>query len=246
MTDELNTVDDVQQGVVDLAGENVSADDEGSFSSAEVAPAKQSRQDNQAFAAVRRELEAKQKQIADANQRLAALQDKEQYLTEVLQNEYGLDGDLLDMVDQLAALQSGLSVDEIRQERLLQEQQRQFINDIQHEKDFYKNIAVEKLKSDLLAEIKNVYPDCSANSVDEFGLDFANLLQGGVSPAVAYAAVNFAQNAASTPLPPDIGAVNNIDSPDSDYFTREQVKQMTKEQVHKHWKKIQRSRAKWR
>lgn len=116
---------------------------------------------------------------------------------------------------------------------------------MEKEKEYYKNLAVQKLKADLLSELKILYPECTAESVDEFGLEFAKLLQNGISPALAYAAAKSVAEAGNKPLPPEIGAVNNTAAPDREYFTRDEVANMTKEEVHRNWKKIQKSRGKW-
>ncbi|MGI5824515.1 MAG: hypothetical protein ACOX7J_02985 [Bacillota bacterium] len=257
MTDEMNTVDDVQQEVVDPASEEVSADEaqgyeENPEAPAEAAPAKQSHEDNQAFAGMRKRLEAAEMQLSEAQEQIASGQNTEKYIAEILREQYGFHGNLLEMADELRAAQTGQDVNDIRNARLAVEEeirsrqeQEAAVKSIEDERDFYRNIAMEKLKTDILSEVKNSFPECKAESVDEFGIEFATLLQNGLSPVTAYAAVTAAQNAGKKPTPPEIGAVNNREAPDREFFTREEVAKMTKDEVHRNWGRIQKSRLKW-
>ena len=265
MTDVINVVDDTQQGVVDLAGEDVSADEAQVDSlkgtgeapqieaQAEVAPAEQSHEEreNQAWTQMRRDLEASKKAEAEYAEKIAAYEENESRLRKVLAKEYGFDGDLVQIADELAAAQSGRTVAEVQAERAQLEADRRSeaernakMQTMEQELDYYRNMAVDKLKADLLKEVKKTYPDCGAKSVDEFGDEFAGLVEHGVSPAVAYAACKSVQEAKTKPTPPDIGAVNNRETPESEYYTLEELKSMSKAEVHKHWKKVNRSREK--
>ena len=260
MTDELNVVNDTQQGVVDPASEDVSAVEaqvepeetiEQESAQAEVAPAEQPLEENQAFAKMRRELEASQREKAEAAEKLAAYEQNEVRLQEVLQEQYGFKGNLEQIADELAAAQSGRTVAEVRAERQQAEEAKRKeaervakMQNMEAELNYYRNMAVDKLKTDLLKEIKEAYPDCAAKSVDEFGDDFANLLEHGVSPAMAYAAYKSVQEAKSKPTPPEMGAVNNRETPESEYYTLEELKGMSQAEVHKHWKKVEKSREK--
>lgn len=260
MTDELNVVNDTQQGVVDPASEDVSAVEaqvepeettEQESAQAEVAPAEQPLEENQAFARMRRELEASQREQAEAAERLAAYEENESRLQEVLQTQYGFKGDLVQIADELAAAQSGRTVAEVQAERAQHEADKRAeaernakMQTMEQELDYYRSMAVDKLKADLLKEVKKTYPDCTAKSVDEFGDEFAGLVEHGVSPAVAYAACKSVQEAKTKPTPPEIGAVNNRETPESEYYTLEELKGMSKAEVHKHWKKVEKSREK--
>ena len=248
MTDELNVVDDTQSEVVDPTVEEVSADDNG----AEVAPAQQTHEENQAYAKMRRELEASQRSLAERESRIAEMEREQNYVSEILRKDFGYRGSLQEMADELMAMQTGQDVDEIRSSRIAAEQAEQErqseidrVAGIENELNHYKNIAVEKLKADILSDVKAVFPECDAKSVDEFGVEFATLVSNGVRPAVAYAALNDVSDATKKPVPPEIGTVNGSSAPERDYYTRDEVASMTKEEVHKNWDKIQRSRKKW-
>lgn len=255
MTDELNVVNDTQVEVVDPQVDDVPAvgEDE-SVATSQHNKQPQSIEENQAFAKLRRELEAKNQELSALNEKLAESQRSQNYVEDILHNDFGYRGNLFEMADELMAMQTGQDVDTIRSVRLASEQEEQKrieenlrIQNIEHERDYYKNLAVEKIKSDLLKDVKKVFPDCKAESVDEFGVEFAQLINNGVSAELAYSAIMNLQNATKKPVPPEIGTVNNTSAPEREYFTREDVAKMSKEEVHKNWDKIQKSRInlKW-
>lgn len=252
MTDEVNVVNDTQQEVVGPGDGAVSADEvqeeQIAEPAAEVAPAKQSVEENQAFAQMRRNWQQSQREAAEAGKRLSAYEEGEKRLSGLLQSVYGFGGSVDEIADRLEAGQTNRAVEEIRRERLQKAEAENFkaeqdekIRSLQDELEHYRRMSVDKLKADLLNEIKGKYPDCKAKSVDEFGDDFAKLIENGVSPVMAYAAYSSVQNAGKKPTPPEIGAVNSKEAPESETYTMEELSKMSKAEVHKNWSKVKRS-----
>ena len=248
--DELNAVNDAQVEVVDPGDGYVSADEvqgeqNAEPAEAEVAPAKQSIEENRAFAQMRRNWEASQREAAEAGKRLSAYEEGEKRLSDLIQSVYGFGGSFDEIADRIEAEKSGRTVDEIREQRFLEEsaraeQERQF-RIMEQQRNYFRDISVQKMKADFLSQIKEKFPECSAKSVDEFGDDFAKLVEQGISPAVAYAAYTGVQNAGKKPMPPEIGAVNSKRAPEKEYYTREEMAKMSKAQIHKNWAKVKRS-----
>lgn len=253
MTDEVNVVNDTQQEVVGPEDSAVSADEVqeeqiAEPAEAEVAPAKQSVEENQAFAQMRRNWEQSQREAAEAGKKLSAYQEGEKRLSGLLQSVYGISGSVDEIADRLEAGQTNRAVEEIRRERLQKAEMENFkaeqdekIRSLQDELEHYRRMSVDKLKADLLNEIKGKYPDCKAKSVDEFGDDFAKLIENGVSPVMAYAAYSSVQNAGKKPMPPEIGAVNSKEAPESETYTMEELSKMSKAEIHKNWSKVKKS-----
>lgn len=249
MTDEVNVVNDTQQEVVGPEYSAVSADEvqeeQNAEPAAEVAPVKQSVEENQAFAQMRRNWEQSQREAAEAGKRLSAYQEGEKRLSDLIQSVYGFGGSFDEIADQIEAEKSGRTVDEIREQRFLEEsaraeQERQF-REMEYQRNYFRDISVQKMKADFLSQIKEKFPECSAKSVDEFGNDFAKLVEQGIEPAVAYAAYSSVQNAGKKPTPPEIGAVNSKQAPEKEYYTREEMAKMSKAQIHKNWSKVKKS-----
>lgn len=249
MTDEVNVVNDTQQEVVGPEDSAVSADEvqeeQNAEPAAEVAPVKQSVEENQAFAQMRRNWEQSQREAAEAGKRLSAYQEGEKRLSDLIQSVYGFGGSFDEIADQIEAEKSGRTVDEIREQRFLEEsaraeQERQF-RIMEQQRNYFRDISVQKMKADFLSQIKEKFPECSAKSVDEFGDDFAKLVEQGIDPAVAYAAYNGVRNAGKKPTPPEIGAVNSKQAPEKEYYTREEMAKMSKAQIHKNWSKVKKS-----
>ena len=253
MADELNVVNDTQGEVVAPENSTVSADEVQAESSdvpaqAEAAPAKQSVEENQAFAQMRRNWEQSQREAKEAQERLSAYEAGEKRLKGLIHSAYGFNGDFDDIADQIEAGQTDRSVSEIRAERLqrLEAENQKAAQDerirlLEDELAHYRNLAVDNVKIDILNDIKAKYPDCKAKSVDEFGSDFDNLLASGVDPVVAYAACISVQNAGKKPTPPEIGAVNSKEAPESETYTMEELSKMSKAEIHKNWSKVKKS-----
>ena len=107
MTDEVNVVNDTQQEVVGPEDSAVSADEvqeeQNAEPAAEVAPVKQSVEENQAFAQMRRNWEQSQREAAEAGKRLSAYQEGEKRLSDLIQSVYGFGGSFDEIAGQIEA-----------------------------------------------------------------------------------------------------------------------------------------------
>lgn len=240
----LNPVNAGQAAVVEQptgaadAAVNTGSDQTGTPASGAATPSQtQSRDVNQSFAAMRKRAEQAERQLAQH-------QADAQRLSTLVANQYGYAGDPSSVADQMEAAATGRTVEEIRAER---EAATAKDVEIQRLKDVvakYEPVAIEHFKANLLARVKEVYPDVKATSVDEFGDNFAKLVADDVDPAVAYAAIYNTERAQEKPKPPEIGAVGRA-TPESDFYTVDEVRKMTKAEALANREKIIKSMPKW-
>lgn len=246
----LNPVNAGPAEVVDQPnGVSVTADttnqDADSGTAPGVANRGQSAEDNAKFAEMRRKMEQSAKEAEAARAELAKAKADAEKFTQLVGKQYGYEGDAQSIADQLEAAATGKSVDDIRAARTAAEQQAEQVRKLQEELEMYRPLATQQFKSKLLADVKAVYPDVTAESVDEFGDEFTKLIGAGVDPAVAYAATQNVAKAQEKPVPPAIGKVNSKTGGESDYFTKDEVAKMSKAEVKKHYIKIKESMTKW-
>jgi hypothetical protein len=201
---------------------------------------KQSWEENSAFASLRRRAEAAEREAA---QRKA----EAERLSGLVGSQYGYAGGVTEVADQLEAAASGRDVSVVRAEREQRAAQDQRIAELEAELSQYQPLAVEQFKASLLADIKEIYPDVTAKSVDEFGEEFASLIGAGVKPATAYAAIQAQQQATTKPTPPEIGAVNSKTEAEPEYYTKEEVDRhrSDKNWIKKNYDKIRASMERW-
>lgn len=251
---EPNAVNDAQGQVVDgqepAAEEGVTPEQE----APEQASAKpvQSAEENAVFAKIRREAEAKAKELA---QKMIDEEYKQLYAGQV--NPYTgkpieSKADYLEYQRQHAlhqmAEQSGVSVQE--QEATLQQMLRglpdyqQAVEEAQKAKalaDKLLSETIQKKMEEDLAAIKKYNPKETAESLDDLGPTYAKCISLGMDALAAYDVV-LKERQRSAPPPPSMGDINNNSSDNSDYYTLEQLKQLSPEEVRKNWDKVQRSR----
>lgn len=202
---------------------------------------KQSESANRAFAELRRRAEA-------AEQRLAEKENENGRLSSLIASQYGYQGDASAVADQLEAAATGRDVADIRADRERMQAKNQEIESLKSRLAQYEPLAVEQFKAGLLAQVKEVYPDESAQSVDEFGEEFARLIAADVSPATAYAAVKSVASAKVPPKPPEIGKVGKAGEPEPEFYTAEEVRERIKKDpnfVKKNFEKIRAGMSKW-
>jgi len=242
MEEALNSVNAEQAAVVEspeVAGEATATEEPAAAPEvAEPAP-KQSPTDNAAFARMRRESEQAKQELEQAKAEAARL-------SQAVAKQYGYQGSPQDVADQLEATASGRPVEEIRATREALAARDTELARLRAENEQYKPLAVEKFKADLLSEVKTVYPDLKASSVDELGEDFAQLLVAGVNPATAYAAIKAKEQATTKPTPPQIGAVNAKPTGEAEFYTKAEVDRMSQAEISKNYEKIRKSMEKWK
>lgn len=96
-----------------------------------------------------------------------------------------------------------------------------------------------------LATIRKAYPDEKAKSVEELGEDFMALMATGrVSAVAAYEAIR-AERKRTAPQPPSMGDVGAAAGGAKDFYSREEVAKMSREEVARHYEEIRKSMSKW-
>lgn len=134
------------------------------------------------------------------------------------------------------------SPEELKAEIEAQKQQELILKENQTLKEQLNNIRVEKMMAESLSAIQALDP--SVKSLDELGSDFADYIRAGLSTEQAYYATK-SREIAETPTPPKaIGEVKAGEA-EKDYFTSDEVDNMSQDEIRKNLEKIKASMARW-
>ena len=106
----------------------------------------------------------------------------------------------------------------------------------------YRRRERERLFTDDLAQIRAAYPEESARSVSELGPQYLAICAAGVDPLCAYEAVRSHRD--RTAPPPSTGAFGGKPTA-REFFTRDEVAQMSRSEIHRNFDKIRRSMSHW-
>ncbi|MBC8537235.1 hypothetical protein [Feifania hominis] len=117
---------------------------------------------------------------------------------------------------------------------------------MRQENDFLRDQVFSRFYSDDLEIIRAAHPDCRAESVNDLGLDFCGLRAMGVDPLVAYEAMQSAHSATQRQKPPTMGSAKSTGKTESGFYTREDVRRMSQDDVSRNFDKIRKSMSKWR
>ena len=198
-----------------------------------VASSQQSAEENARFADRRRkqELEQTRGQLATANRRIGEYQALENSLKAA-----GFNGSIAEIADQITANARGVSVDTVREERLSQQQQ----TDIQNERDMYKAELNKLLINADIEKIKAKYPDIEV--FEDLPDGFVDIMATGKikDPVLAY---EMLMPKKETPI--STGSVKGKETMEKEFFTRDEVKKMSKADIKKNYDKIIASQKKW-
>jgi len=198
-----------------------------------VASSQQSAEENAKFADRRRkqELEQTRGQLAAANKRLADYQALENSL-----KASGFNGTAAEIADQIAASARGVSVETIREERLSQQQQA----DIRSERDMYKAELNKMLISADIEKIKAKYPDIEV--LEDLPDGFVDIMATGkIKDPVLASEMRMPKK--DTPV--STGSVKGKETIEKEFFTRDEVKNMSRSEIKKNYEKIIASQKKW-
>ena len=200
-------------------------------------PRQQTAEENAIFAEMRRKHDAETQAIKAQNDRLL------QAL-----NAYGYDGSPEEIADTLMAQTQNITVEEAKEQREAIERENQQITQLQGENEYFRNIAIEKLKADDLSKIKEAYPEIKAKHLDELGDDFFKALNATNDPVLAYDVINAKKQRETKPTPPEIGGVNNSSSKEKDFYTSQEVDNLTEKDYSnpKIMEIVRKSMLKWR
>ena len=247
MEDILNTVNDVQEAVVEPQEAEATTSEvvEGEETQVETPEAEpvakvQSAEENAKFAEIRRKYEAEARAVKAQNERLL----------QALKS-YGYEGSPEEIADMLTAQQQGISQEEARAQREALEAENAKLIELETQVQTYKSLAIEKLKADDLAKLKSAYPNDqkvqSLKSVDELGDDFFALMGALKDPTLAYDVLMVKRQRETKPVPKDIGAVNSSSAKEKDFYTKEEVDKLPPEAYDnpKIMEAIRKSMLKW-
>lgn len=251
----LNSVDAEQEQVVDApttddqTGAEAEHTDASTESTAEgqQEPAKpaQSAEENAQFAEIRRGIEQRAREDAQARidnfYKTTYAGQTNPYNGKPIDSEAAFKEFEQQQQTAQLAQQNGISLQE--QQALLQK--------AMYQSPEYRQVAekAERLQSQVnqiqfdndLAEVKKAYPKETAETVDDLGEAFIKARAMDIDPVTAYE-IALAKQKRTKPVPPSMGDVNATSTDESEFYTMEQLRTLTPEQVHKNWAKIQKSR----
>lgn len=191
---------------------------------------RQTREDNAAFAAMRRQMEAAQAKARELEESsgsykkvLAALE------------EQGIKGNADEIRDALVAKARNISPAQVKAERLAQEERfRQALKTdpeylkAQNDARRYRDMVVSEMMKKDLDAIKAVHPDAKISSMEELDSDFGALISNGWSAVDAYEAIQLRQSKIQKNAPPSTGTVkSNESATDKEYFTSAELDRLT-------------------
>lgn len=218
---ELNTVNAVQNGAVDhsepdtgtSAVEGTQQNSEG-VANLQPVGTSQSIEANHHFAEMRKKSELVESENGRLRDELAKL---------------GYTGSIDEIAQRIAVEQSGMTPDDYKK------QEAAFESRIQKDPRIVEAERITReatYKKDLQA-IKEAYPDCKAESVQDLGDVYLNLMQSGsVNPVDAYAAQIAHNEREKAKIPAKIGAVNQTaQKTEKDFYTSEEVDRLSDEDL---------------
>jgi hypothetical protein len=210
---------------------------------------KQTREQNRQQAAMRRSREN------DLQRQLEAERANASKLMEALKG-YGYSGNANEVADQIRAAQQGISYEEYQAQ---QEQQQALMREMmqsdpeflamKQKADLYEQEAFNRVFRDDLAAIKKAFPDVKAKSVEDLGDQFVALRANGIDAVTAFAAMQKGTEATKKPVPPVMGAVNQVPA-EKEFYTSEEVDNIEKNHPEmlddpKIFNRIMKSMTKW-
>lgn len=99
----------------------------------------------------------------------------------------------------------------------------------------------ERVFREDLAAIRAAWPDEKAASISELGPQFAAICAAGVEPLAAYEALRAQRQRRSAPSTGPVASGGG----DGDYFSRDEVARMSREEIHRNFDSIRRSMRRW-
>ena len=224
------TVSPEQQEAAEPAWQTMEAPGEagGSGSPEQGGRKPQSREQNAAFAAARRQAEAEARAAREETRRLM----------EVL-GAYGYKGATAgELADTLEAQRRSITVEQLRTERAAeQERLRQAMEaspemrQLRAEKEALNRWKMERDFADDLAAIKKHNPKEEAGSVMDFGRDFMAARAMGVDVITAYELAQAKKAREKKPVPPDVGGIGSSSGIQKDFYTSDELDRLTSREL---------------
>jgi len=188
-----------------------------------------------------------EKDSAFANMRRQVEQTKRQneMLAKTFQN-FGFNGTPEEIIDQANAHYLQKPIEEVRQQRITQEQQQSQEMQRQAELDFYKSKEIERLMNDDLQRIQKLDP--TIKSLNDLGDGYFNLIKAGVDAEMAFNVIQQKKQRETKIPPTEIGKVNSKSKSEKDYYSPEEVDKLSTKELDdpKVWEKVRNSMTKWK
>lgn len=163
---------------------------------------------------------------------------------------YGFQGSTQDILDQSEATAAGCSIEELRARR---EQTKLAAQEMlktdpeymrtQQELGALRAREADRVFAEDMAAVMAVNPNETAKSITELGEDFIRLRAAGISAEVAYNAVNATKKKIAPP--PNSGKVSAAGRTNTEFYTPEEVRAMSTEDVLKNLEKVEKSQRQW-
>lgn len=196
-----------------------------------------------AFAKMRRRAEEAERKEAEAQAELEKMRAKQDARVAALAN-MGVDD-----IDAMAE-QTGMTREEVletiqREEEAVEAEIREKAKDIKIQ-ELEDQILAERVEREMAADLVELQKiDPSLKSLDDLGEDFVAYIAAGLTAKQAYAAVKSMEKSTKpTPATPP-GRISETAPPEKDFYTEEEVDNMTPAQQKANYKKILASMAKW-
>lgn len=152
------------------------------------------------------------------------------------------DGDTDDKVVAANALAQGKTEQEIRDEI---EAENEWNRLTQENEELNEKILDIETKSQMDQDLRTIQSiDPNVKSLDELGSDYFDYIASGLDAKQSYYALKAKEAAEKATPPQEVGRVNQSSAP-KDYFTKEEVDGMSKEEVHKNFEAIRKSMSRW-
>ena len=107
----------------------------------------------------------------------------------------------------------------------------ELINNIINERDKYKALAVQKIKENILDEIKKEFSDVKILSIDELPKEFHKLVGAGISPLVSYKVILENETRKKDNKPASMGEINSNSEKEKEFYSSQEVDKLTKKQL---------------
>ena len=197
-----------------------------------------------AFAEMRRKMEEAQKAERDAKAELESLKAQQAARQAALKN---MDIDEIDAIAESVGISREEVLDNIEREEEAAEaeiearEKDQTIAALQARID---EVEAERMMEQDLVAIQKLDPE--VKSLDDLGSDFIAYISAGLTAEQAYFAIR-GKDIATKSTPPDPpGKITDSAPPEKDYYTEDEVANMTSEEKEKNWEKIMASLPKWK
>lgn len=234
MEDEILSVETVEVAEQPIEETEIATieDNKPSVETQEVAaPAERNFEKDSAFAKLRREAEQ-------------AKREKE--LLAKTFEQFGFKGTPEEIIDQANAHYQQKPIEEVRQERIRQEQMQSEEAKRQAELEYYRNKEIERIMQDDLKRIQSIDP--TIKSLEELGNDYFKLIESGLDAEIAFNAVQAKKQRETKIAPTEIGKVNAQSKTEKEYYSPAEVDKLTEKELSdpKIWERVRNSMTKWK